>query len=317
MRPSCAGLALHVDRADADLARLRVALDRSLKDCPEPRFATLFIDAPHGADPRAMAELRSLLICQDRLTSDAEITWHGPTLSEDASATMGVTRRSAIWTEVRGDAQVEAIDLSAGDLRRSSAARWFAHLREHGVVHLGLRPGRGFSLNLLRQFDAAACDRGFVRYEAVNWARPGSEAAWLIHARQGGPIMGIGSGMYGRWPFVFGWQWWRGPRPHRWRRMVEEGQDGRGRLHLLHPEERAIERLIDGLRLFQGVDLAEIEAETGCLRTVWLDEAALARLLDRGDLTLVGHDLRVPDLNHVDMLAEMLLPRARHSAARA
>ena len=311
-----AGLALHVDRADADLTRLRTALDRSLKDCPDPRFATLFINAPHGADPGIMAELHSLLVRQDRLAPDAEVTWHGLPLKDVSWKASGVTRRSAACSW-KGYEQTEAVDVGIDDLLKGDIKQRLTGLRERGVAHLGLQSGSGFSLDMVRRFDAAASAIGYVRYEAANWAQPGHEAAWLIHARQGGPIMGVGAGMYGRWPSAAGWRWWRAARPDRWRRTVEKGRDGRGRLRLLSPRERAVERLVDGLRLSCGIDLAEIEAEAACHRAIWLDEAFLTLLLDRGDLVSVGHHLRVADLNQVDRLTELLLSHSSHSDARA
>ncbi|HEX2526740.1 MAG TPA: hypothetical protein VHL31_10650 [Geminicoccus sp.] len=315
MNGSRAGLVLRVDRSDTGLDLLGQAVRRTLATCPEARFATMLVDALHGAEAGPMGDLRALLEGDGRLTSDAEITWYGQATGKEAAKALGATRHASPSARL-APGELQAVDLGRADLAAADQLQRLRRLLEHGVVHLALRPGLAVPPDQRLRFDLAARTLGFRRYEAANWALPGHEARWLLDARRGGAIMGVGPGIYGRWSGPSCWWWWRAGRCHRWRQQLDAGRDGRGRLKRLSPKERAVERLIDGLRLREGADLAAVEVEAGLERTVWLDREALAAMLATGRLRSAGSRLQVRDLDEVDELTEMLLPSPIGSAAR-
>ncbi|WP_222183577.1 hypothetical protein [Geminicoccus harenae] len=304
-----AGLFLRPAPADPGLVRLRTALGRALATVPGARFASLFLDAPAAIAAPAVAALRAQLNGGGWLVPDVEVTWHGPTASPAALRALGVTRRSLPGPpSLRGARPVMklAIELSQADLRHPPDDAWMRRMLAAGVVHLGLS-GSGLPAASVALLDRLLRAHGFCRYETLHWARPGHEARWLLDARQGRAIMGLGPGAYGRWPDAVGWRWWRSSGAAAWCRAVDRGGDGRGRLHRLTAEERAQERLIDGLRLAEGIMPAAIEAETGLLRSAWLDEDALARLRASGRLHDLDGRLIAADPSDADALALDLL----------
>ncbi|WP_027132619.1 hypothetical protein [Geminicoccus roseus] len=304
-----AGLLLRVDRADPGLERLRAALGRALAGLPKARFASLFLDAPVAVEVGAAAALAGDLAAAGVLAPGAEITWHGDAGNEAAASALGVSRRSwprlpAGWPHP-GAPGPHAVDLGPRELRRCTAP-WLRRLMEAGVVHLGLRGG-SLPAEAVERLDGLARGQGLRRYEAVHWALPGHEARWLLGARRGAPILGMGPGAYGRWPGAEGWRWWRGGPGNRWRRAVDAGGDGRGRLHRLAAADQARERAIDGLRLAEGIDLGVLERETGAPAADWLDLGVLEALLPGQRLRRTGDRIAVADLGEADTLAAGLL----------
>lgn len=306
-----AGLLLRVDRADAGLEQLRAVLGRIGAAGPPARFSSLFLDDPGSVTTKAAATLRQELDQAGWLAADAEITWHGPVRSAAVARALGATRRSLNRLPARWPPGPFAVDLAAPDLARCLDAAWLGRMVQAGLVHLGLR-GSHLPADRVGRLDELARSCGFRRYETLHWALAGHEASWLLDARRGHPIMGLGPSAYGRWPddqaaAGTGWCWWRAAPGRRWREQVAAGKDGRGRLHVLPARDRAIERAIDGLRLAEGFVPEAVVAETGQPLGHWLDLLALERLVLTGRLRWSGSCLLAADPGEADALADVLL----------
>ncbi|WP_159715513.1 hypothetical protein [Geminicoccus flavidas] len=304
-----AGLFLRADPADAGLVRLRTALARTLATVAGARFASLFLDAPVAIAVPAAAALRAQLDVGGWLMPDAEVTWHGPVASPAALRALDVTRRSLPGPPIERRARPAtglAIELGQADLPHPPDDAWMRRMLAAGMVHLGLS-GSELPAAWVALVDRLLQAHGFCRYETLHWSLPGHEARWLLDARRGRAIMGLGPSAYGRWPDAAGWRWWRSPGAAAWCRAMDRGGAGRGRLHRLTAQERAQERVIDGLRLAEGITPAAIEAETGLLRSSWLDEDALARLCATDRLHDLDGRLIAADPAEADALARALL----------
>src|SRR5690606_18934351 len=133
---------------------------------------------------------------------------HGPLASPAALASLGVTRRSLPVPPAARRAQPAidlAIELGQADLPRPPDDAWMRRMLAAGMVHLGLR-GSEFPAGWVALVDRLLQARGFCRYETLHWALPGHEARWLLDARRGRAIMGLGPDAYGRWPDAAGWR---------------------------------------------------------------------------------------------------------------
>ena len=126
-------------------------------------------------------------------------------------------------------------------------------------------------LRMLDGAEAILGEAGFDRYEISNYARPGFECRHNLSCWRGGNYLGLGCAAASR------------VGDQRWTNVSDvqayiEGRNERDR-ETLAPVTDAVERLVFGLRLVEGVDLQAILATTGILRT---DQAAVwCRSLER------------------------------------
>lgn len=101
------------------------------------------------------------------------------------------------------------------------------------------------------------CDAaGLPAYEVSNHAAPGMESRHNLIYWRGGDYLGIGPGAHGR--LTLGGIRWatESPRaPGDWLTRVEAGRTGEGPRDFVPGCERALEYLIMGLRLSEGIDL--------------------------------------------------------------
>jgi oxygen-independent coproporphyrinogen-3 oxidase len=190
---------------------------------------------------------------------------------------------------------------------------WAAELREVlalGLDHLSLyqltiEPGTAF-FRALREGaltppdeDAAAdlfaltqemtAAAGLAAYEVSNHARPGAECRHNLTYWRGGDYVGIGPGAHGR----IGGIATRGvASPAAWLARVEAGGDGLVTREPLAPDERAVELLLLGLRLTEGVNAARFERLCGRRLTDCLDAGAVADLEALGFVFWDGRRLR-------------------------
>ena len=109
------------------------------------------------------------------------------------------------------------------------------------------------------------CDAaGLPAYEVSNHAAPGMESRHNLIYWRGGDYIGIGPGAHGR--LTTGSTRWatEAPRlPNDWLRQVEAGQPGESPRDIVLAEERALEYLMMGLRLSEGIDVARYELLAG------------------------------------------------------
>lgn len=102
---------------------------------------------------------------------------------------------------------------------------------------------------------------GLPAYEVSNHAAPGMESRHNLIYWRGGDYVGIGPGAHGRLT-LNGMRWaTEAPRlPGEWLSRVEGGQAGEKPRQAVPGAERALEYLMMGMRLTEGIDLARYHA---------------------------------------------------------
>jgi oxygen-independent coproporphyrinogen-3 oxidase len=154
--------------------------------------------------------------------------------------------------------------------------------------------------------DEALATAGLAHYEVSNYARPGNEARHNLGYWRGDDYWGLGCAAYGcarRAPTATG-----EARGERWRNLPSpEGYVEATRASLadrllslqesvepLDAETLLRERLMLGLRIAEGIDMARAASDLGV--PVWTTdrEKALKRLVERGRIAREGDVLRVP-----------------------
>ncbi len=182
-----------------------------------------------------------------------------------------------------------------------TVAQWEAQLRHalgFGTDHLSLyqltiEPGTRFASDVRRGGftpldDDAAADlyvatqeltraAGLPAYEISNHARLGSESRHNLTYWRYGDYVGIGPGAHGR---RYGVATERHKKPENFLSAVARNGHGLRAEEVLDASTRAQEALLMGLRLAEGVDLAELSQRTGVSPLV--DDAAAARLVTLG-----------------------------------
>jgi len=130
-----------------------------------------------------------------------------------------------------------------------------------------------------RDITAAA---GLPAYETSNHARPGAESRHNLAYWRYRPYAGIGPGAHGR-RAAHATQ--RHKKPENWLAAVDRQGHGIAEETALTPEDVALESLLMGLRLTEGIDLARIAKESTLPIPAFIDETELARLARQGLLT--------------------------------
>ncbi|AQR75288.1 radical SAM family heme chaperone HemW [Sphingomonas sp. LM7] len=131
---------------------------------------------------------------------------------------------------------------------------------------------------------------GLPAYEISNHARPGSESRHNLIYWRYGDYAGIGPGAHGR---RGGYATMRHKKPENWLGAVARNGHGTQIEDALTPQERAVEALVMGLRLPEGVDVARVAALAG--GEAPLDQHALARMQEQGLVTLASDRLSVTE----------------------
>lgn len=137
---------------------------------------------------------------------------------------------------------------------------------------------------------AITAEAGLPAYEVSNHARPGAESRHNLTYWRYGDYAGVGPGAHGR---RGGMATLRHKKPENWTAAVARNGHGIAREDALAPHERAVEALLMGLRLGEGVDLARIDALSAGAAPI--DSRALARIEAQGLLARDGTRLRVTD----------------------
>lgn len=129
-------------------------------------------------------------------------------------------------------------------------------------------------------------DAGLPAYEISNHARPGEACRHNVHVWNGGAYAGIGPGAHGR-VSVNGdvHATARLKPPAMWLKRIAEQGHGSQRDEVVAPYDRALELVFTGLRLHDGLDLAQLEQRTGMKRFDVISKARLKNLEDDGALT--------------------------------
>ncbi|MDP8913457.1 MAG: coproporphyrinogen III oxidase, partial [Pseudomonadota bacterium] len=120
---------------------------------------------------------------------------------------------------------------------------------------------------------------GLPAYEISNHARPGEESRHNLAYWRYQPYLGVGPGAHGR---RRGAVTQRHKKPENWLAALARNGHGIAEESLISPADRGVEALLMGLRLREGVDLAQI-AETAATEPQFLvNRGAVARLAAQG-----------------------------------
>jgi oxygen-independent coproporphyrinogen-3 oxidase len=195
-----------------------------------------------------------------------------------------------------------------------SAAQWEAELLRalsFGTEHLSLyqltiEPGTRFETDVrLGQFTPADPDDAAALYELTqaitasarrpayevsNHAAPGAESRHNLAYWRYADYVGVGPGAHGRRGLL---ATTRHKKPENWQNALARNGHGLVEERPLAPDERAAEALMMGLRLAEGVDLADLAARTGVAQEALVDEAAIVRLAGHGLLVRTDDHLTV------------------------
>lgn len=127
---------------------------------------------------------------------------------------------------------------------------------------------------------------GLPAYEISNHARAGQESRHNMTYWQGGDYIGIGPGAHGRIGAL-------ATRQHRapdiWLERVGLHGHATQETRTLPPRERAEERVMTGLRLTEGINLAQFHQLSGLDFDAVVDPSGLAQMIEGGFLTRTPH----------------------------
>jgi len=163
----------------------------------------------------------------------------------------------------------------------------FATLFQQGTLKPLDNDAAADLFDLTRARTAAA---GLPAYEISNHARPGAESRHNLTYWRYGDYAGVGPGAHGRRDGV---ATVRHKKPENWLSAVERNGHGMVSEDVLQPRDRAIEALVMGLRLREGVDIARIAQRSGIPEPV--DRAAIGRLCTLGLVDFTPPRLCVTD----------------------
>jgi oxygen-independent coproporphyrinogen-3 oxidase len=133
-------------------------------------------------------------------------------------------------------------------------------------------------------------DAGLPAYEISNHARAGEESRHNLAYWRYQPYLGIGPGAHGR---RAGTVTQRHRKPENWISALGRTGSGIAEETPLSGNDVAVEALLMGLRLREGVDLARISRLSDKPTEALIDERALVRLVEQGLLGRDGDRLRV------------------------
>ncbi|TPG39706.1 coproporphyrinogen III oxidase [Sphingomonas koreensis] len=139
-----------------------------------------------------------------------------------------------------------------------------------------------------RALTAAA---GLPAYEVSNHARPGAESRHNMSYWRYTGYAGIGPGAHGRRGQL---ATMRHKKPENWLAAVTRNAHGTQTEEQLTPRDQAVEALVMGLRLEQGIDRAALTTR-GIDLGIILDDAAIDRLADSGLIISTAERLSLTD----------------------
>ena len=168
----------------------------------------------------------------------------------------------AAWRAELQDALAMAVDhLSLYQLTIEDGTAFGDRFAKGGLRGL---PDEDLSTDMF-ELTQEVCDAGGLpAYEVSNHAKPGMESRHNLIYWRGGDYIGIGPGAHGR--ITLGGARWatEAPRaPGEWLQRVEAGATGENPRDPVSGSERALEYLIMGLRLSEGIDLGRYGAMAG------------------------------------------------------
>lgn len=147
--------------------------------------------------------------------------------------------------------------------------------------------------NLFVSIEQRCAELGLHHYEVSNYARPGEESLHNLHYWRGESYLGLGAAAVGCLSANgTGRRYRNHPDAKRYMERCHSS-DVEVFEESLDAQDLIREALMLGLRVHDGVDLAALEARVGVDPRAGR-ESALKRRIERGDVVLDGHRLRVP-----------------------
>ena len=106
--------------------------------------------------------------------------------------------------------------------------------------------------------DRLLADAGMAWYEVSNWARPGGQCRHNLGYWHDDDWWGIGPGAHSH---VAGVRWWNVKHPRTYADRLAAGRSPEDGREVLTPAQRRMERIMLGLRLAEGLALADLDPE--------------------------------------------------------
>lgn len=163
----------------------------------------------------------------------------------------------------------------------------FATLAAKGQLTI---PDADTGADLFETTRAITAAAGLPAYEISNHARPGAESRHNLTYWRYRDYAGIGPGAHGR---RGGLATLRHKKPENWLTAIDRNGHGMEREDRLAPADRAVEALLMGLRIGEGVNLDRIAALADGAPPI--DAAALDRIVRQGLAERSGSRLRITD----------------------
>jgi len=137
----------------------------------------------------------------------------------------------------------------------------FAQAHKKGRIIL---PEENLASDLYNLTQDMCENKGLPAYEISNHARPGEESMHNLIYWTGGSYLGLGPGAHGRIPTRNGMMMTSlAKKPEAWLKKVEEQGTGLVEEKMLTNEERALENVMMGLRLNNGIDRTDFYEKSG------------------------------------------------------
>jgi oxygen-independent coproporphyrinogen-3 oxidase len=169
-----------------------------------------------------------------------------------------------------------------------------------------------FGAELFELTRALTSTAGLPAYEVSNHARIGEASRHNLSYWRYHDYLGIGPGAHGR---RLNMATQRHRKPENWLSALARNQHGLAEELRLDPATRASEALLMGLRLTEGVDLADIAARTGMSEQALVNLSAVEHLAVHGLITLSGSRLIVTEAGML-LLDSILAEVVAFSAAK-
>ncbi|MBA3020831.1 radical SAM family heme chaperone HemW [Propionicimonas sp.] len=126
---------------------------------------------------------------------------------------------------------------------------------------------------------------GYANYEISNWALPGQECRHNLAYWRGDDWWGLGPGAHSH---VGGVRWWNVRHPRDYTARMAGGLSPAQGREVLSTEERHVERVLLGLRLAEGLDLAELSPVESARLAGPVTDGLVALRAGRVQLTQAG-----------------------------
>jgi putative oxygen-independent coproporphyrinogen III oxidase len=272
-------------------------IEITLEANPSSVEAARFADLAAAGVNRVSLGLQSL--------DDSALTFLGRAHSvEESLAALGVAQRA--FTRINIDLIYARPDQTAAEWE-AELARAIGFGTDHmSLYQLTIEPGTRFATlvreeqfmpaddddaaSLYELTQAMTAAAGLPAYEISNHARKGQQSRHNLTYWRYGDYIGIGPGAHGR-RLKMATQ--RHKKPENFLSGVERNAHGIVNEEPLDAETRAMEALLMGLRLAEGINLTDIAARTGVASDMLVDASTITGIEKLGLIRLRGQHLAI------------------------